>query len=280
MERLFASYVARRASRIMGRAARIHVPSTFLKPMIRLYSIGFGVSTGEVEEPVGGFKSFSDFFGRRLRPEARPVCRDRGAVVSPCDGEVVDFGELDTDGNPTFFVKGSRYDLDGLLGSESAGRPFGSGGYLIVYLHPRDYHRVHMPMDAEIYRVRRVPGKCYPVNGWLDDRVKGIYGKNERVVFHFRCSGGQLAIVMVGAFGVGNIETRFATGSDISPDVCRERDFSPPIAIARQEELGAFLLGSTVLMVWSKGVLEMDEDLLRGPVVMGRRIGGINRESL
>ena len=256
MERLFATYAARRASSILGRVARVRVSNRVLKPIIDLYSIGVGVSMDEVDEPQGGFRSFSDFFGRRLRPGTRPICEDEQAAISPCDGEIVDFGNMNSSDNPTFVVKGSLYDLDGLLGAPGAGAPFQNGGYTIIHLHPRDYHRVHAPLSGDLYRIRHIPGKRYPVNGWLKNRVEGIYSKNERVVFHFNCADGELAVVMVAAFGVGNIQTGFNPGWSLGPDVRRERDFVPPVAVERSSELGVFLLGSTVVMIWSEGMLE------------------------
>ncbi len=276
MERLFTGPIAHRASHFMGRMADIQLPRTLLKPIIDAYAFGMGVSMDEVEEPVGGFKSFSDFFGRRLRSDARPVCDDKDAMVSPSDGNIVGFGDIDAVKSPAFSIKGSRYDLDSLLGREGAGTPFRSGGYMVVYLHPRDYHRVHIPADSQLTGMRHVPGARYPVNEWLDGRVEEIYGKNERVVFHFSLqNGGELALIMVAAFGVGNIKTSYGTVSGNGNNAIAEQDFAQPFSVVRGEELGTFLLGSTVVLVWSRDLVEMDKELVPGPIAMGHRLGRI-----
>ncbi|MCP4601017.1 MAG: phosphatidylserine decarboxylase [Proteobacteria bacterium] len=280
MEHLFATYFALQASHIMGRVAGAHLPSPVLKPLISAYALGMGISINEAEEPDGGFKCFSDFFGRRLRPGVRPVCEDNEAVISPCDGEIVAMGEIDSKDKPSFSIKGSCYDLDSLLGADM-GTIYRSGGYLVTYLHPRNYHRVHVPMDSVLFRSRHIPGARYPLNGWLEDRVEEVYGKNERLVFHFALpSGGEFAIVMVAAFGVGKIETLYQPGSSQRPEVSQERDFDPPATVNRGDEVGAFLLGSTVVMVWSDGALNLDKELVHGATaVMGRRIGRIGHST-
>ncbi|MCP4676266.1 MAG: phosphatidylserine decarboxylase [Deltaproteobacteria bacterium] len=274
MERLFATHFAQRASRIMGRMAGARLPAPILKPLINAYALGMGVSMQDTEEPEGGFKTFGDFFGRRLRPGARPICEDLDAVVSPCDGEILDFGAIGSDPNATFFIKGSRYDMKSLIGDDT-GSTYRDGGYLVIYLHPRDYHRVHVPVDSRLLGVRHIPGTRYPVNSWANDKVEQIYGKNERVVFHLALpSGEEFVVVMVSAFGVGNIDSRFRFGSSWDPRVSRERYFDPPSKLMRGEELGAFLLGSTVVMIWSEGVFELDDALVQGSATaMGRRLG-------
>jgi phosphatidylserine decarboxylase len=272
MERVFATYVARKASRLLGRVADIPLPRTMLSPLVHAYSVGVGANTCEWLEPSEGWRSFGDFFARRLKPESRPICQDRDAFVSPCDGAVRALGAIDA--RTEFSVKGNVYDVSALLGSEEAGRALGGGGFIVIYLHPRDYHRVHVPMDGELTAVRHVPGARYPVNAWAERRVRGIYQKNERVVFHLRTGGGhELVLVMVAAFGVGNIETGLMPRAGEGPDVVRERLCVPPARLARGDDLGAFRLGSTVVLLWAKGAVEIDASAAVGSVFMGRRLG-------
>jgi phosphatidylserine decarboxylase len=236
-----------------------------------------GITSKETDEPQEGFKNFSDFFGRRLRPGARTICEDPDVVVSPSDGEILDFGQINSTKSPAFSIKGSSYNVDSLLGKDGGGEAYRGGGYMVVYLHLRDYHRVHVPTASALEGMRHVPGARYPVNNWLREKVDCIYNKNERTVFHFALpTKGELSVVMVAAFGVGNIETRFPLGSEGS-DICRERYFNPPVELTVGEELGAFLLGSTVVMLWSKGALDLDREVVQGPVAMGRRLGKINK---
>jgi phosphatidylserine decarboxylase len=233
-----------------------------------------GIAINETEEPEGGFQSFGQFFGRRLKSDARPVCSDESAVVSPCDGQLVAMGEIDSEDDPAFLIKGSHYNIGSLLGNVAEGQNYRSGQYFIIYLHPRDYHRVHVPFDCSLERVRSIPGARYSVASWCERRVDGIYGKNERMVFALELPNGKkAALVMVAAFGVGNIATKYGFDYGQKMAVCKERDFHPKEAITRGQEIGAFLLGSTVAMVIENGALELNRDFTLGSVVMGQKIG-------
>jgi phosphatidylserine decarboxylase len=174
-----------------------------------------------------------------------------------------------------FRIKGYTYTLPALLGQENGDTKFDGGEYMVIYLHPRDYHRVHVPVSAQLTRTIHIPGTRYPVTGWCDDRVEGIFEKNERMVFFLNLpGGGHLAMVMVAAFGVGNIDTTYDPGFGQGYDVRRERQFTPPVDVGKGDDLGAFLLGSTVVMVWSKGAIQLN-DTETGPIAMGRKIGNI-----
>jgi phosphatidylserine decarboxylase len=258
----------------MGRVSDIKLPVSMLRPFIRTYAMTLGVEMDEVQEPSGGFESFGDFFARRLKPGARPVCGDPGVVISPCDGLITDFGAIEPSGSFSLTVKHERYDLDELLGASDCKERFQGGGYLIIYLHPRDYHRTHIPADGALTRIRHVAGTRYPVTRRFRNQVEGILGKNERVVFEFQIgNGAALAVAMVAAFGVGNIETSFAPESWIQSMDSQERFFEPSREVSKGMDLGAFRLGSTVVMVWSKGAITLRDNALAGPISMGHPIG-------
>ena len=260
----------------MGHLAAIPLPQPVLQPLIKLYSFGFGVDTEEIQLPPDGFASFGDFFARKLRPEARPFPEEFDRFTSPCDGKLTAFGEIRTDEDPLFEVKGERYLLKSLLGSEEESRSFEGGGFAVIYLHPRDYHRVHAPATLHLAKTRHIPGARFSVASWCERWADGVYDKNERVVFHGRFpEGGALSVVMVAAFGVGNIVTSFHPGFSSKGNVCWERAFEPPSTLARGEELGAFRLGSTVVMVWSKGAVTLDDELETGPMQLGLPLGKV-----
>jgi phosphatidylserine decarboxylase len=274
MERVFATDFAHMASHLMGKASQVPLPAPILKQVIHAYAIATGVSMEEIDPPQGGFKNFSEFFGRRLLPGARDICKEQDALVSPCDGKIIAVGDVDSKDSPSFSIKGSRYNLDALLGAEKSGASFRDGGYLIVYLHPRDYHRVHVPVGAALTAVRHVPGARYPVNSMFEDRVEEIYGKNERVVFHFNLpSGLEFALIMVSAFGVGNIETPYESKDIMQSTGCREHRFDEPIPTVKGDDLGTFLLGSTVVLIWAQNAFKIDDHLVVGPITMGSRLG-------
>jgi phosphatidylserine decarboxylase len=195
-------------------------------------------------------------------------------MIWPSDGRLVGFGPISGDGASRFAIKGQTYELDQLLGRDGANEQYADGEFAVVYLHPRDYHRVHVPADGALRCTRHIPGHRFPVAPWSEKRVQGIYGKNERLVFELELTNRtRFALVMVAAFGVGNIETPFAPV--VSRDSATKRDFEPPVDVARGDDLGAFRLGSTVVLLWSRGAVTFDRSLELGVIRYGTRMGVI-----
>jgi len=256
LHRLFDSGLAGHVSRALGIAADLPMPRRVLDPLIGIYSMAVGVDANDADVPPGGFPSFGDFFARRLKSGARPVAAGHDAFVSPCDGAIAALGSTSGDGSAgsIFRIKGSDYDADELLGGTGEGARFRGGGFLVVYLHPRDYHRVHAPCRGVLSRVRHVPGARFPVAPWSEKRVPLLYQKNERVIFFFELGrGGALALVMVSAMGVGNIASPHAPIP--SPSGETTRALAPPLELQTGDEVGAFRLGSTVALLWSAGAV-------------------------
>ncbi len=272
VERLFNSRFAGYVNRAIGVAGDVRVPGALLRPIINAYILGMGVDETDILEPPGGFACFGDFFARHLKPEARPVCEDPGAMVSPSDGEIVGFGEVTDGAESTFTIKGDTYSIDRLLRERDASKKYSGGGFMVIYLSPRDYHRVHSAVDGDLRNVRHIPGARFSVAPWSAKRIDGIYEKNERMVFDFSLAGGgALSLVMVAAFGVANIETKYAP--PIGRDYPTAREIDPAVSIARGDELGAFRLGSTVVLLWTADAAKMDEGLQIGRVTQGQRMG-------
>jgi phosphatidylserine decarboxylase len=266
--------IAHGASRQIGVLADIRVPSPLLRPVIRAYSTAMGVRMDEAEIPEGGFERFGDFFARRLKDGARAMCEDPDAVVSPCDGRLVAVHSLSDDATRGLVVKGYDYNLSKLLGGPVGDR-FAGGQGCVIYLHPRDYHRVHVPMDAQLHEVRHISGTRFPVAPWSESRVEGLYEKNERMVFHFRVGKGHMALVMVAAFGVGHIET--ALGPHPGEHTSAARLHDPAATLHKGDEIGAFRLGSTVVLLWSRGLINALP--APGRLLFGQRIGSHMKEA-
>lgn len=272
VERLFNSRFAGYLNRVIGVAADVHVPGLLLRPIINAYILGLGVDETEFSEPPGGFACFGDFFARHLKPGARPVCEDLDAMVSPADGELVGFGEVTDGAESTFTIKRDTYNIDRLLREQDASRRYSGGGFMVIYLRPRDYHRVHSAVDGDLWNVRHIPGARFSVAPWSAKRIDGIYEKNERMVFDFALAGGGAAsLVMVAAFGVANIETKYAP--PFGRDFPTAREIDPAISIGKGDELGAFRLGSTVVLLWTAGAAKIDEGLKTGRVSQGQSMG-------
>lgn len=238
----------------MGVLTRIEASAPVLSPVIAAYSKVYGVDLAEAEVPSGGFQSFDAFFTRRLRAGARPIDPDAKVLVSPADGRIEDAGTIEKGGD--FLVKGKRYDVAELVGDGVDARAFEGGAFAIVYLSPRDYHRVHAPVLGAVRRVRHIGGTLYPVNAIGLEHIPRLFARNERVaVFQRSAVYGEVATVLVGAIGVGRItisvDAGIVTNDRGAPSV---RDFGETApTLERGDELGVFHMGSTAIVLVEGG---------------------------
>jgi phosphatidylserine decarboxylase len=239
-----------RITRALGHFTEARVPLPLLRPVLALYARAYDVALGEAVVPSGGFRSFNEFFTRQLRAGIHTIDPDPATVVSPADGRLDDSGPITADRR--FTVKGQRYDAAALLDDADAARAYEGGHYFIVYLSPRDYHRVHSPVAGRVRAVRHVPGDLFPVNAMGVRTVPGLFARNERVVVHVDTALGPAAVVFVGAFIVGKITltidapARPPLGGEAT---VRRFDEGAGPTLAKGDELGAFQLGSTVVVL-------------------------------
>jgi phosphatidylserine decarboxylase len=233
----------------MARLADARLPGPVLRGLIQAWIRAYGVDMSEVAEPVGAFRTFNEFFTRRLRDGARPVNAEPGVVVCPCDSRVHSVGAV-PEGGLLDQIKGRTYALQALLGSEEDAARFAGGVHATLYLSPAMYHRVHSPVDGRITSWRYLPGRLYPVNTLAVRHVEGLFAVNERVAVLLETDAfGPVAVVLVGATNVGRISLSFTdlrTNSGASAGLVIPPQ---PIPIRRGDELGAFNLGSTVVML-------------------------------
>lgn len=249
-----------RLSRALGRVAQAPAPRVLLDRAIELYVRAYGVDLSECETPDGGFRSFDDFFGRALRKGVRPVAGDRQTLVCPADGRIEELGRIDA--RSRLVAKGHEYEVGELLGDEREAAHLQGGTFAIVYLSPRDYHRVHAPVDGEVELVRHVPGTLYPVNRIGTEHVPRLFARNERVtVTQASAVFGRVATILVGAIGVGSVslafEPRVRSNTGTQSGTLRyeqNRTF-----LSRGEEIGAFHLGSTAIVLVPPPSRGMDE---------------------
>jgi phosphatidylserine decarboxylase len=235
-------------SSAMGRLADLTGPAPMVQAAIRTFVKAYDVNLGEAIVPPEGYESFDAFFTRELRPGARTVDMRAEVVVSPADGRVEDFGPVEA--SSRFLVKGKDYDVGELLGAPEEAARFSGGTFFIVYLSPRDYHRVHAPVDGRVRYARHVDGTLYPVNSIGLAHVPRLFAVNERVVTVQASRFGDVATVMVGAIGVGRITTTFdpriVTNRGQEAGLLEYQDQGP--ALARGGEIGRFHLGSTAIV--------------------------------
>lgn len=267
---LFLEAVSRpRVSRIVGHASDVQLPQPILRSIIRAYAGAFGIDLSEAVEPTEGYRNFDEFFTRRLRPGVRSVVPGARRLVSPVDGRLLNHGVVEN--GRLLQVKGMTYSVDELLDDAEAARRFYGGNYFTLYLSPRDYHRVHAPLDGEIVGYRYTPGRLYPVNKLGCENVPGLFRRNERLTTFLRTALGHMALVMVGATSVGRISVTYADVRTNGPDgTAHSLYYAHPKAIGKGAEIGTFHLGSTVVLLVEPPVLALEKTLQAGnPVTMG-----------
>ena len=237
---------------------------------IRRFVARYRVDMGEAADPrIEAYASFNEFFTRALRADARPLADARW--ICPVDGAISQFGRIGRD--RVFQAKGHDYSTRELLGGEAAlAGAFDDGWFATLYLSPRDYHRIHMPCAGRLRRMIHVPGSLYSVNPATARGIAGLFARNERVVCLFDTADGPFALVLVGATIVGSMATAWhGVVNPPRPGVVRAWDYDEPaIVLARGEEMGRFLLGSTVVMLWPSMPMRFTADWSPGrPVRLG-----------
>ncbi|MBN1534082.1 MAG: phosphatidylserine decarboxylase [Spirochaetes bacterium] len=272
MMRTYAVIPSRALSRIAGRLSRLRPPRRMLDCCIRRYAAYYGVDTGEMEVPPGGFSSFNQFFTRRLAEGARSVDGDGRAVVSPVDGRIDQFGGIRSGTMPQ--AKGITYSLFRLIPSDAA-RAFADGDFITIYLAPGDYHRIHSPVDGTITGYLHIPGRLLSVRPSMARTVPDLYTGNERVVTFISSARGTVAVCKVGAANVGAVTLSYdeAASGHFSRRPA-ERAYGPAERrdVRRGDEIGVFNLGSTVIALFERGMLRFTVDAAGRRVRMGEQI--------
>ncbi|MDO5056254.1 MAG: archaetidylserine decarboxylase [Lautropia sp.] len=256
-------------TRAAGAVAR-HPGGALTRLLIECFIRHYGVdmSEAEVSDPAA-YRSFNDFFSRALRPGVRPLADS--ALVCPVDGAVSQVGAID-DGR-IFQAKGHHYTAHALLaGDATLARRFREGQFATLYLSPRDYHRIHMPCDGRLQQMVYVPGSLYSVNPATVAGVPGLFARNERVVCVFEGPWGPWVLVLVGATVVGSMATTWH-GVVNPPRPGRVCHWQYPaegeraVHLDRGAEMGRFLLGSTVVMLFPEGAPPLPTDWQPGQSV-------------
>jgi phosphatidylserine decarboxylase len=229
-----------------------------------------------VEEDPTAFRCFNDFFTRALKDGARPLDTDANAVLCPADGAISQLGAIEH--GRIFQAKGQSFSaLELLAGNPEHAALFQGGQFATVYLSPRDYHRVHMPLSGQLREMIYVPGKLFSVNRNTAENVPELFARNERVVCLFDTDAGPMAVVLVGAMIVASVETPWA-GLVAPPrrQLRTEHYGQAAPALDRGAEMGRFKLGSTAIILFGPGRTRWTESLQAGDAVrMGQRMGDL-----
>jgi phosphatidylserine decarboxylase len=253
-------------SRLVGKlaAAKAGALTQFLiKNFIKAFDINM---QDALYEKASDYDTFNAFFTRPLKEGIRPIIEGENILCQPVDGKVSQFGDIV--GDKVFQAKGHDYSLTTLLGGKpELAECFKGGKFVTIYLAPRDYHRIHMPIKGKLTDTLHVPGELFSVNPLTAENVPGLFARNERVVTLFDTSVGKVALVLVGATIVASIETVWS--GNITPPagkyVQHWQHNEEDIELDKGEEMGRFKLGSTVVLCFESDKITF-EDLSAGDV--------------
>ncbi|MDF1582706.1 MAG: archaetidylserine decarboxylase [Methyloprofundus sp.] len=236
----------------------------------------YGVNMAEaIDSDINAYPSFNHFFTRALKPGARTITNSVGDIACPADGAVSQAGDI-SDGN-IIQAKGKSYTAVDLLGGdEQRAAPFKNGKFTTIYLSPKDYHRLHMPLDGTLKEMIHVPGRLFSVNAATANSVPRLFARNERVVAIFATEVGPMALVLVGAIFVASIETVWH--GEVTPPTAKSiqtwqyKDNAPQLK--RGEELGRFNMGSTIIALFGENAMHWEAAFVAGEKVqLGEKIG-------
>jgi phosphatidylserine decarboxylase len=265
-------------ARGMGWFSRLKMPRWLRLRLLGWYVAHYRVDLRECVADLDAYPTLSAFFMRPLKAGVRPLATEPSAIACPADACVATTG-LVTHGRIPQATCGSKkalaIDVEKMLGGD---RSFEGGPFAVLYLAPPDYHRVHAPLDGRIARWSYLPGRLFPVFPTVARGVEGLFARNERLVTWFDTAAGRMALVMVGAFGVGRIELHYA---DVVTNNGRPSKLvapEPQPSCSRGEEIGRFNLGSTVILLFEPGRVELS--LQEGQrVKVGQSIGHVRSRS-
>ncbi len=262
---------------IINKLARIKI-RWFKNAMINFIAKRFSVDWSEalLSEP-DDYQHFNAFFTRKLKPGVRPLATAENALLCPVDGAISSFGSI-REGR-VFQAKGQEFSCAELLADHEQAAAFKNGEYITIYLSPKDYHRIHMPMTGKLTQMTHIPGRLFSVAPYTVDAVPRLFARNERSVHHFDTDYGPHALVLVGAMLVASMETVWH--GVLNPPRARQVKYfnyaDGDVALQRGEEIGRFNMGSTVVLLFPENSLQWLNGLETGKVVrMGESLGSLN----
>jgi phosphatidylserine decarboxylase len=242
---------------------------------VRRFAARYGLNLEEAEKPLEEYPCILDLFTRRLKPGARPLDPDPNVLLSPVDGTYDARGDI-TKG-VLLQAKGREYSLSALLADEAEAAYFEGGGYATLYLAPKDYHRIHSPVTAQVTGYTYVPGELYPVNPAAVRHVDSLFAVNERLITYLSSETfGRMALVMVGATNVGHMRVMYdeRVQTNMGAHEIDAVTYETPKTLERGDELGVFEMGSTVVLITESKVAL--SDMTAGSAVkMGQSLGAL-----
>ena len=267
------------AGKIAGAQAG-HLTTRLIRWFVERYNVNMDEAANS---DIASYQSFNEFFTRPLSDGARPLAK--ADFICPVDGAISQFGAIERD--QIFQAKGHHYSTTALVGGDAElAAKFQDGSFATLYLSPKDYHRIHMPCDGKLTRMIYVPGELFSVNPTTARGVPGLFARNERVGCVFESKSGPFGLTLVGATIVGSMATVWH-GIVNPPRTRTVREWQyqeQPVSLKKGDEMGRFLLGSTVVLLFPKNVLALNPEwsparAIRMGEPMGERMGANDRSA-
>ncbi len=233
---------------------RAYTTSKISNKLIPSFIKVFKINESELEKNSNDYKSLHEFFVRTLKKDARPIDADPATVISPVDGYVEDMGTITEDRN--IYVKGQLFSIRKMLGNDQAFEKYINGVFMIIYLSPKDYHRIHSPVSGKVISQWDHGGKSYPVNKWGLKYGRSPLAENYRKISEIECNGAHVVLAKVGALFINSVT------------LTHKNDF-----LDKGEEIGFFSFGSTVILLFEKGNFSANNSINKHSVKMGQKIG-------
>ena len=244
---------------------------------IRKYKVDLSEAQNEVIED---YQNFNAFFIRKLKANVRPISDNPSIIISPADGKLVAAGKIK--GTQLIQAKNHYFSSQDLLGGDNTlADTFINGNFFTVYLSPRDYHRVHMPLQGRLLKTIHIPGRLFSVGDATSSNIQNLFARNERLVCVFESKKGLFCLILVGAMIVSGIRTVWSVCAKkrCSASKIQKTDYTlqkMQVKLNKGEEVGHFELGSTVIALFEEGLMELDSDILINTVIkMGEPLGRI-----
>jgi len=263
-------------SRLIGYLADCRWP-WFKDALIKQFISTYEVNMEEAVEPEPqSYTCFNDFFTRALKADARSFPEQENEIACPADGAISQLGNIEQ--GRIFQAKGHNFSTRELLGgSQTLANQFEDGQFATIYLSPKDYHRVHMPLAGELKQMIYVPGRLFSVSPLTTNQIPRLFARNERMVALFETQQGPMAVIMVGAMIVASIETVWAGLVTPPKRQLQEFHYGEPIKLKQGEEMGQFKLGSTVILLFGKDMMSWHKEMHADrSVVLGETLGELN----
>jgi len=265
-------------SRLVAKAAESNLP--WLKnALIGLAIKAFNINMDEaLTSNLDDYKNFNAFFTRELKPGVRPLDIEIDSIASPADGAISQAGKINK--NKILQAKGIDYTAERLLGNDEDAKRYHEGSFATIYLSPRDYHRVHIPIEGKLKRTRYIPGSLFSVNDMTAQALPGLFARNERLVCEFESDdAGTFAMIFVGAILVAGIETVWSGFETPGLGAVRDTDFlGQSLNFMKGDEIGRFKFGSTVILLFQNQAANWEDSInANAAVQMGQKIGSVNK---